>query len=94
MPQGLQVWDANGVNILDTNNLLGRVLGIREVASASGSVTDARISQGRLFYTVYSSAPQTDFLGGPMIVTVSGNTISWRNWTRSIGNAFLAYGIF
>jgi len=51
MPQGLQVFNADGSIRLDTNSLLGRVFGSVYVAAnqLSGSIYDARFLSGNAF---------------------------------------------
>lgn len=93
VPQGLQVWDENGNIILDTDDMLGKVLGVRAINAASGSITDARLTEGQPFYAFYTSEPAQWFGEGPMRVSISGSTISWSAWSR-FSSAFLAYGVF
>jgi len=74
MPAGIQVWDENGVLILDTSFRAGGFLGEINVVyngPSSGSVYDPNLSEGTPFY----------FLRGDHeyqpTVTFSGNTVNW-----------------
>ena len=94
VPQGLQVWDENGNIILDTNDMLGRVLGIQPVSSRTGSITDARLAQGQPFYFFLSAPYPGPGYPGPARITISGSTLSWYHPEMPAAGSFLGYGVF
>ncbi len=97
MPHGLQIWDGNGAIILDTNYMVGRVLGKINV-TADGSLFDARLSKGRPFYfTQVTYQPTWDFdAPGRILVGFSGNVISWtlsKVISTSVVSGAIFYGL-
>lgn len=88
MPQGLQVFNADGTVKIDTSTLLGRIFGSIQVAAgqASGSVSNEQFSQGQPFMVglLGLGAFNGSVLSGPAFSQVSysksGNTL---NWSRS-----------
>jgi hypothetical protein len=89
MPQGLQVMDASGNIIFDTNTYAGRILDIITLTgSSSGNVTNSGLSTGTPFW-VWQSSTGTYFQEGP-VVTISGSVISWDSYN----DGFLVYGVY
>lgn len=82
MAAGLQVWDANGLLILDATHRCGRVLGVRAITGGfNDSFTDDRLSPGTPFYAFQrdKSFHLKYGFGGIMSpsFSFSGNTLSW-----------------
>lgn len=76
--QGLQIWNGNGVLLLDTSDRLGRIVGMAPVQGFSAAVS-ADLSQGTPFYSF-----QPDFLykhvsqiTPPPMFTINAGGISW-----------------
>ena len=96
MPQGFQVWDAAGALILDTNSMLGRILGTVAASGSTGSIDHGGLTTGRPFYVCVSSDNGTGV--GVMYpnVTISGSTLSWSydGGGQSIGTAIIFFGVY
>lgn len=95
MPQGLQVWNAAGVLILDTPMRLGRVLGTASIGNTNGSVSNALLTTGTPFWFVYSLNANAAVY--QPVVSVAGSTLSWT-WAAS-GASYntpcaLIYGVY
>lgn len=91
MPQGLQIWDASGNLIFDTNTAAGRVLGIVNVtAAAAGSTTNAGLTTGTPFW--YFQTTTTQYFSKVPTITVSGTTLSWDDVSET--NGFIVYGVY
>lgn len=91
MPQGLQIFDADGIIIFDTNVKAGRVLGTATVAaSTAGSVSNAGLTTGTPFW-IYQASTTAFFAQAPTI-TVSGSTLSWAADSQRAG--LIVYGVF
>lgn len=91
MPQGLQIFDASGNVILDTNVKAGRVLGTATVAaSTAGSVTNAGLTTGTPFW-IYQASTTSYFARAPTI-SVSGSTLSWAADSDRAG--LIVYGVY
>lgn len=76
MSQGLQVWDANGVTMLDLSTRTGLVIGTINASLSNGSFTDARLSAGTPFW-IATAAEFAGLRTDIPIVTISGTSISW-----------------
>lgn len=50
MPQGLQVFDENGVCVLDVTDRLVKYLGVVQINGTNGSITNDELSDGDLWY--------------------------------------------
>ena len=76
MPQGLQVWDEDGVEILNTSTRTLIYLGILDItgSAGSGSVTNSRFSKGTPWWVWNCPVSSA---GHKVNVSVSGNTLSW-----------------
>lgn len=76
MPQGLQVFDASGNTVFDTNYRPGRFHGSVSTGTTSGSINVPSLSQGTAFYMVLANFdPFISYT--PPSVSLSGTTISW-----------------
>jgi len=80
MPTGLQVWDAQGNEIVNATTRLTQFLGYVDIPSegGSGTITDHRLTQGTPFYMVVTkttagwySGPRVSFNGDKMAYTGS-----------------------
>ena len=77
MTQGLQVWDANGVIVLDTTIRVGTHLGEVSTGRSNGSFYDERLKRGNpYFFASINYAPASWEFINPDVV-ISGGTISW-----------------
>lgn len=93
MPQGLQVFDASGNEILSVTDRISRVLGVTTITGGSaGSVTNAGFAGLTPFWmctplvSFPTYAPQFSFNAGT-------NTLSWT-WPRTGADHQLVYGAF
>ena len=94
MPQGMQVWDASGNLIMDTNTPSGVILGVHSfsggAAGTGGSVVIPELALGNPFHVLRGS-----WFVDPEI-TISGTTISWTfsSYVPSAITYELIYGYF
>lgn len=95
MPQGLQIWDANGDKILDTNNQTTSFLGTIPITSVGTiSKTDPRLSMGTPFFLLSSM-----YSGNNIKVVFTPNTITITTSSpnlnvASFNTVALHYGVF
>ncbi len=81
---GLRTWDGSGNLIVDTNTRLSRVLGIIDITSTPGSLTDAGFATGTPFAYQANTVPYAEYdpLSQPsysaLAVSWSGNTMTWK----------------
>lgn len=94
MPQGLQVWNASGQLIVDTNSPSGVIIGVHTfngaAAGAGGSISVPQLALGTPFWVLRGS-----WFVDPSI-SVSGTTISWT-FTQFVPSSIvyeLIYGYF
>lgn len=84
MPSGLQIWDAAGNLVLDTNTWVSHVLGTFALpaAHAAGNLSVPALASGRPFLIVLPAEGNMGAVaaGNPVAntVTVSGTTITWN----------------
>lgn len=95
MAYGLQIFDAAGNLIVDTNTRIGTFLDIVSISNADGSATNAALAMGTPFWLLH--VLDTAYNSIAPSVSVSGTTISWA-W-RTPGdsgnpNCKLIYGVF
>lgn len=87
MPQGLQVFDENGVCVLDVTTSLCRVIGIETLTADHGSITVS--APGTVWAAVFSKDEVLNTY--PVSVTISGNVIHWQYKDTLIVNGI--YGV-
>lgn len=78
MPQGLEIWDENGNQILSLTDRIAIVTGEVNTGGVSGSVTVSGLDESSsLFYTsiIYGA---DDLYFRQLRVSASGRTISWN----------------
>jgi len=80
MATGLQVWAQNGTLLIDTTSSVALILGTFAIGGAgsaqSGSITDARLGNGRPFaFQLLGGIPGAD--NKEAIITTSANGVSW-----------------
>ena len=92
MPLGLQVFDASGNVIVDTSTRLGRILGVTNTNTSTGSLVNSNFSTGTPFWYAIPLL-RNDVHFGPLI-TVSGNTLSWDYQGRTFVNHRIVYGVY
>lgn len=108
MPQGLQVWNADGSIKLDTSTLLGRIFGSINVPAglSGGVISREEFSQGQPFLVSifgFGDFSAAGFVSvGPAFsqpnFTVSGNTVTWSRSTNTretnLPSGVIYYGVF
>ena len=87
MPQGLQVFDDNGVSVLDVTTSLCRVIGVETLTADHGSITVS--APGTVWAAVFSKDEVLNTY--PVSVTISGNVIHWQYKDTLIVNGI--YGV-
>lgn len=75
MAQGIQVFDENGVCILDLTYKLTRILGSGRTHGNSGTLADANIQGGNCWAIATNS--YTDAIAIPPIFSTSNGVLSW-----------------
>jgi len=94
MPQGLQIWNADGVLILDTNDRVGTFLGATTIfAGVDGSVTNTGFALGSFFFRCVSLTLSASFRPSFFFDTPT-STLSWAWQGRSGNNCSLLYGVW
>lgn len=103
MATGLQVWSPSGALMIDTSTSVVLMLGTFAVGGQgtpqSGSIYDARLSNGRPFYfMLLGGIPGVD--NNEVNVTFSGDTLTW-SYPKPDGsagnirpNATIMYGTY
>lgn len=93
MPQGLQVWDANGVLTLDITNRLTKVVGqISTISNVAGSLTvPDTIGGGSVWFACQPNYKVILYQPYPPNVTLTGRTINWSAAPQAI---IIEYGIY
>jgi len=76
MPQGLQIWDASGNLIFDTNTLAPRILTSVAIGTTNGSQSVTIPAGNNVIAEPRDSS---------VSATVSGGTVSW-NWGTTPSN--------
>lgn len=99
MPQGLQIFNADGSLQIDTNDSITRFLTRITVPVSDGSVTIPGLNTGRPFYILMATNhlaenPRQLY---PPVISISGTTLSWTwgaiaAWARMPYD--LAVGVF
>ncbi|NIF28323.1 hypothetical protein F3J44_18300 [Pantoea sp. Tr-811] len=100
MPQGLQVWDAQGRLILDVTDRLSRILGQVATGSAAGAIAVPEFAAGYgtpWAFVQQRNASANQFGKRCARVTISGTTLSWdfpglSSW--EILPAVIQYGVY
>lgn len=82
MPQGLQVFDENGVCVLDVTDRLVKYLGVVQINGTNGSITNNELSDGDLWYYPLNikTPPPTPAIHTEYhmpTITKNGKSISW-----------------
>lgn len=96
MPAGLQVWDENGILILDTSIRTVRVLGSVATMYEDGSLA-VDTKGGELLILSTNKHLQSNVGNGYPAVYVAGNSIVWTfgitpaNWRNSFLVTYGAY---
>ena len=95
MPQGLQVFDANGVLTMDINDFVAKIVGsFATQAGVSGSITVAAPGSSRKAFIIKQAQPPIGIKQGSAArteITVSGLNISW---TAGRDSMLVLYGVF
>lgn len=88
MPAGLQVFNDDGSILLDTSYVIGRLLGVIDCNSASGSAYMAGLDQGIPFAVpmIQISTAYNYGTNSYPNCTFSGNTVSWTRQTAAALN--------
>lgn len=101
MPAGLQIWDANGVPVLDTSNNIGRFLGSFMGVTYNGSINDPALLTGRPFAIIQIGtsdwAPDLYRFPDGLSYSFSGANFSWAFQSYGSGIRYPAnifYGVY
>ena len=96
MPVGLQIWDAAGNIVLDTNYRTARRLGSVVTGTSNGSLSIPDLVQGQPFFISEPLLNNVAYYVLPN-VTISGTTLSWSfpsQYPSSRNSMSITYGVF
>lgn len=89
MTMGLQTWDEQGRPMIDVSTVMGRVIGVVDANSASGSVNVPGLDQGAPFAIPIlaqgGNGSQQFGTNTYPNCTFSGNTVSWTRQAYPVG---------
>ena len=91
--QGLQVFDASGVIVLDVTDRLTRVLGSFYTGTANGSIVDNNLSTGIPWYFMRDVVDDT-YLTSSLFVLFTSSGLSWAFENGPTRNTFVTYGVY
>lgn len=91
--QGLQVFDASGVIVLDVTDRLTRVLGSFYTGTANGSIVDNNLSTGIPWYFMRDVVDDT-YLTSSLFVLFTSSGLSWAFENEPTRNTFVTYGVY
>ena len=99
MPQGLQVWDSSGVNVLDTTDSLMRVIGvIQNITQGDPTRTITNSLFGENPNRGFAISFRTSGIGTRPTVTISGNVLTYSPGTSfdsgTILRHYMIYGVY
>lgn len=94
MTMGLQVWDEQGRLMIDVSTVMGRLIGVIDANTASGSAYVPGLDQGTPFAIPMlaqgsNAAAQFGTNTFPNC-TFNGNTVSWTRMVYPFGTPLLA----
>lgn len=90
MPQGLQVFDASGNVMVDLTTSITRVLGMADIGTSNGSITDTGFSTGIPWWVVLCTSTGSNIFSPS--IGVSGNVLSYT-FPLSGLTARIIYGV-
>lgn len=85
MPQGLQIWDANGNITFDSTVNTTYILGSGQTTSTNGSIDVPALANGTPWVLITGYTDNQSLTGHYPYVTVSGTKIQWT-YERSGSN--------
>lgn len=95
MPQGMQIFDANGNLTIDITDSISKIIGVVTTqANVAGSLNVPELAGGsRIFISKRATPPSGPFPGNGKRceVTISGRTI---NWSAGRGPLEFSYGVY
>lgn len=97
MPQGLEIWNANGDLVLDINSRIGLIISHIQTGTVDGSVTDARLGVGTPFWFCVLNSFTVGYVPVTPTISLSGNTLSWQfpGYTYGVRSACtISYGVY
>lgn len=100
MAQGLRVWDANGVLVLDTSNRAGRFVGRTGPTTAKTGTFSIPIGVTPFVIAIrYENGEPYGYMGTYRVpditFSISGNTLTWTISGEPSGSEFLVVcGVF
>lgn len=95
MPQGLQIFDAQGNLIMDVTDRLSRVLGVVTTNAVAGSLVNADLTSGTPYH-INSNADGTvvNQQDAECVVTFSDTTMSWTYGAGTARDTEIIYGVY
>ena len=96
MPSGLQVWDANGRVLFDSNSNTTKIVGSVNTGTSGGSITVPEFTLGQGWAAVNKINTDTSnfddlMLGNFPAIEINGNTLSWSFLSFDIDKHYYWY---
>lgn len=99
MPQGLQVFDENGVCVLDITSRLCKYIGKFDTSFSDGSIIDEQLNGAELWYIVlrlsYDANNWKSGYGDDIpVISSAGNILQWKYRNEDFHNKIRVQGIY
>ena len=99
MPQGLQVFDENGVCVLDITSRLCKYIGKFDTSFSDGSIIDEQLNGAELWYIVlrlsYDANNWKSGYGDDLpVISSAGNILQWKYRNEDFHNKIRVQGIY
>nr|DAW11688.1 MAG TPA: hypothetical protein [Caudoviricetes sp.] len=99
MPQGLQVFDENGVCVLDITSRLCKYIGKFDTSFSDGSIIDEQLNGAELWYIVLrlsydANNWKSGYSDDIPVISSAGNILQWKYRNEDFHNKIRVQGIY
>lgn len=99
MPQGLQVFDENGVCVLDITSRLCKYIGKFDTSFSDGSIIDEQLNGAELWYIVLrlsydANNWESGYDDDIPVISSAGNILQWKYRNEDFHNKIRVQGIY
>lgn len=99
MPQGLQVFDENGVCVLDITSRLCKYIGKFDTSFSDGSIIDEKLNGAELWYIVLrlsydANNWKSGYSDDIPVISSAGNILQWKYRNEDFHNKIRVQGIY
>lgn len=99
MPQGLQVFDENGVCVLDITSRLCKHIGKFDTSFSDGSIIDEQLNGAELWYIVLrlsydANNWKSGYSDDIPVISSAGNILQWKYRNEDFHNKIRVQGIY